>query len=277
MADFSHTFAHLDGAALGVFGVGHLGSVIASGLIQNDFPISRLLVCHGGSPETAVRLADAGLSERIVQANELTQRSRIILYLVRPQNLNAIGNCELLNDALIISFLAGTPLARIPLGIVQGNRVRVMPSAPDTIVRGKAIGGVYPSGNPVVEELLRALGIEQIFLDKESDMHVFTALGVCLPIVLAYCKAQGKCVDEEELIDCAQRHGLGNFEKILEWTHSAEPHFETQIEQEAYMKKAATPGGVTEAMLHRIKAGGSLTQAIEGGIIRSEELGEGSA
>ena len=275
MADFSRTLAHLNGAALGVFGVGHLGRVIASGLIHNDFPISRLLVCHGGSPETAARLAEAGLSERIVQASELAQRSRIILYLVRPQNLNAIKNCELIKDALIISFLAGTPLARIPVRIVQGNTVRVMPSAPDTIVKSKAIGGVYPPGNPIVEELLCALGIEQIFLDKESDMHGFTALGVCLPIVLAYWRAQGKAVDEEELIDCAQRHGLGNFEKILEWTHGAEPQFETKTEREAYMKKAATPGGVTEAMIDRIKAGGSLTQALESGIHRSEVLSKG--
>jgi pyrroline-5-carboxylate reductase len=179
MAGFSRTFAHLNGAALGVFGVGHLGRVIASGLIQNDFPISRLLVCHGGSAETAARLAEAGLSERIVQASELAQRSRIILYLVRPQNLNAIKNCELINDSLLISFLAGTPLARIPVRMAQGNRVRVMTSAPDTIEKRKAIGGVCPPGNPIVEELLCALRVQQIFLDKESDMHAFTALGRC--------------------------------------------------------------------------------------------------
>lgn len=277
MADFSRTFAWLDGAAVGVFGAGHMGRAITAGLVRNGFPISRLFVCHGGSSETAARLAEAGLSERIVEAAELTRKSRIILYLVRPQNVDAIQRCELNADALIISFLAGTPLVRIPVRIAQGNRVRVMTSAPDTLVQGRAIGGVYPRGNFVAEELLRALGIEQFILKDESDMHAFTSLGVCLPIVLACGRAQGTTVDEEELVRCAQKHGLGNYEKILEWAHLAEPRFGTRAAREDYVAKAATPGGVTEAMVKRIREGGSITDALESGILRSRELSRGFA
>ena len=277
MAEFSRTLAHLLGAALGVFGVGHLGRAVGAGLIQNGFPISRLLVCHGGAPETAARLAEEGLSERVVPAGDLTRRSKIILYLVRPQNANAIESCELMDNALVVSFLAGTPLARIPARMVNGTRARVMTSAPDTLVKGKAIGAVYPPGNPVVEELLRALRVEQILLDKESDMHAFTAIGVCLPIVLACWRAQGSTVDEKELIRAARKHHLESFEKILQWAHEAEPRFQTKTEEEAYMNRAATPGGVTEAMIERVKAGGSFTEALESGIHRSKVLSGESA
>jgi pyrroline-5-carboxylate reductase len=273
MADFPLTLACLDGASLGLFGVGHLGRAIGSGLVQNGFPSSRLLVCHGGASDTAARLAEEGLSERVVPAADLARRSRIILYLVRPQNLNAIENCELMDDALIVSFLAGTPMERIPVRMLKGRRVRVMTSAPDTVMKRKAIAAVFPPDDRVVGELLAALHVEQIRLNRESDMHAFTALGVCLPIAFACWRALGRSVDEKELMDNARSHRLAGFEKILQWAHEAEPRFQTRTEEEAYMKRAATPGGVTEAIIERISAGGSLTEALESGIRRSEALG----
>jgi pyrroline-5-carboxylate reductase len=272
VADFSRTIARLDGASLGVFGVGHLGRAIASRLIHNGFPISRMLVCHGGSPQTAALLAEAGLSANVVRPDELAQRSRIILYAVRPQNVKAIETFELMSDSLVISFLAGIPLARIPARTAPGSRFRIIPSSPDTIVEGRAIGAPYPAGNPVVGELLRALSIQQVVVSDEDDLHAFTALGVCLPTVLACWRAQGRAVDNEELFSCARRHGLDNYETIFEWIRQAEPRFKTETDREAYLRRAATPGGVTEAMIREIEAGGSMVETLEKGILRSREL-----
>jgi pyrroline-5-carboxylate reductase len=272
MADFSRTIARLQGNFLGVFGAGHLGRAISSVLIRNGFPICRLLVCHGGSPETTALLAEAGLSAQVIRSDELTRRSGIILYTVRPQHVNAIAHCELRNDALIVSFLAGIPLARIPVRLTQGNRFRVMTSAPDTIVEAGAIGAAYPAGDPVVAELLSALRIEQFFLNDEDELHAFTALGVCLPIVLASWRGQGRAVDDGELFKCARKHGLDNYQRILEWAHRAEPRFETVAARDAYLRKAATPGGVTEAMIGQIREGASIGETLEMGIRRSREL-----
>jgi pyrroline-5-carboxylate reductase len=269
---FSRTLEYLDGASLGVFGAGHLGSAVASCLLQKGFPISRLVVCHGGSPQTAARLAKAGLSDRLVDANRLTRQSKVILYLVRPQGFRAIEHCELHPDALLISFLAGTPLALLPVSVPLSRRVRAMTSAPETIEKGTAIGGMFPGGNPVAEELLGALTSEQFFLDKEDDMHVFTALGVCLPIVLACWRAQRTTVQEGALIQYGHTRGFPHYERILEWALRAEPRFETQSAREEYVRKAATPGGVTEAMILRIQEGVSLPEALESGVLRSEEL-----
>ena len=272
MADFSGTIDRLRGTSLGVFGAGHLGRAISTVLVRNGFPLSRLLVCHGGSPETAALLAEAGLSTRVVRADELTRRSGIILYTVRPQQVNAIERCELRNDALLISFLAGIPRAHIPVLVPSSNRFRVMISAPDTIVEAGAIGAAYPDGNLVVAELLSALGIEQFPLNDEDELHAFTALGVCLPIVLASWRAQGRAVDDGELSRCAQKHDLDNYERILEWAHRAEPRFETAAARDASLLKAATPGGVTEAMIGQIRTGASVSETLERGIRRSREL-----
>jgi pyrroline-5-carboxylate reductase len=229
-------------------------------------------ICHGGSPQTAASLTAAGLSPSVVDARALTRQSRVILYLVRPQEVDAIANCELYPDSLIVSFLAAIPLKRIPVGVPYNSRVRVMPSAPDTIVKGMAIAGIFPRGNPIVGELLDALRVEQFPLDRESDIHAFTALAVCLPIVLAFARALGRSVGDGELLECALGRALPDFDRILRWAYSAEPRFATDAERERYIQKAATPGGVTEAMLSRIADGGSIMESMEAGVSRSQML-----
>ncbi|MGA2480189.1 MAG: hypothetical protein ABSG63_15660, partial [Spirochaetia bacterium] len=194
-----------------------------------------------------------------------------------PQSFSAIGARELMEDVLVLSFLAGTPLARLPLHPPGANRVRVMPSGPDTIEKGAAIAGIFPPRDAIAEELLGALRIEQLFLPDEELMHAFTAAGVCLPIVLACWRAQGNSVDEHELARCAARHGLRDFPRILAWALRAEPRFSTGAEQEAYLRKAATPGGVTEAMIDLIRAGASLSEALDAGVLRSRALSDGRA
>jgi pyrroline-5-carboxylate reductase len=269
---FPLTFALLRGAALGVFGAGHLGGALAGGLLRANFPADRLLVCHGGSAETARRLEAEGLSERVKPAAELVRVSRIVLYCVRPQGRAAIGGLPLAADALLVSFLAGTPLAAIPVGAAPGRRVRVMPSNPETFAAGTAIAGTWPGGNPVVEELLRALQVELFPLQAEDDVHAFTALGVCLPIMFACARAFGTPYDDAGLAACAAGNGLRDFGRILSWARGVEPRFATTAEQDAYLAKAATPGGVTEAMVVRLRAGGSLPTALEAGVRRSREL-----
>jgi len=70
---------------------------------------------------------------------------------------------------------------------------------------------------------------------------------------------------------------LPDFPRILAWALRAEPRFTTRAEQESYLGKAATPGGVTEAMIDRIRAGGSLAEALTAGVLRSRELSAGSS
>jgi pyrroline-5-carboxylate reductase len=272
MAEFPFTLARLDGAALGVFGAGYLGGALARGLLRAGFPRDRLLVCHGGSTATIERLAREGLGLQVREAGELTRRCRVVMYCVRPADFAEIGAFPLMDGALLLSFLAGTPLARLPLRPAAAGRVRVMTSGPETIDKREAIGGIFPAHNEIAEELLRALRIQAFALQDEEGMHAFTALGVCLPIVLACWRAQGGSIDEAELARCAARHGVAAFERILTWALSAEPRFARGADQEQYLRRAATPGGVTEAMIDRIRAGDGISQALDAGVQRSRKL-----
>ncbi|HEY9595409.1 MAG TPA: NAD(P)-binding domain-containing protein, partial [Spirochaetia bacterium] len=191
MSKFDLTLEHLGAGTLGVIGAGRLGGTLIAGLLAVRFPTERLLVAHGGSPGTRARLVAAGLSERIATVPALLEASRVVLLLVRPQSLGGVGRLSLRPGTLVVSFLAGVPIARLPLEGTSLDAARVIPSAPDTIERRMAIAGVYPGGHGVVEELLGALGIRVHALSSEDDLHAFTAAGVCLPIAFAYLRGRG--------------------------------------------------------------------------------------
>jgi pyrroline-5-carboxylate reductase len=116
-----------------MFGSGHLGLAIACGLPDAGFPSHKLTICHRGSADTHWQLVESGLTECIVDCKEVVCRSRIVLYVVRPQHYRSLADYAIPPDSLLVSFPAGVELGRIPLSLAESQRVRVMPSAPDTL------------------------------------------------------------------------------------------------------------------------------------------------
>jgi pyrroline-5-carboxylate reductase len=273
MAGFSRTLQRLDGTALGVVGAGRLGGTLIKGLLDAGFPRARLLVAHGRSAETRARLAKTGLSDRIVDTQSLVRGSGIIFLVVPPQSVSALQGAADSPGRLVISFAAAVPLAKLPWLGVTGTGVRVLTSAPETIERRDAIAAVTPPGDPVVLELLGALGLSPVPVDEEDDLHAFTAAGVCLPMAFAFLRGRGQEPKDEEIRAFAARHRLPHLEAVLEWAHHAEPAFKDENERHMFIRNGTTPGGVTEAMLRAIEAGGTLLHALEAGLRRSRELG----
>ncbi|MEW6110500.1 MAG: NAD(P)-binding domain-containing protein [Thermodesulfobacteriota bacterium] len=101
------TFQFLGSSSLGIFGAGYLGRAIIRGLLQAGFPKQRLVICHKGSRETRQKLAAAGPSGLEADRHEAVRRSKIVFYLVRPQDYLSMGGCTMKGDSLFVSFLAG--------------------------------------------------------------------------------------------------------------------------------------------------------------------------
>jgi pyrroline-5-carboxylate reductase len=273
MPGFPRTLHHIDGSDLGVVGAGRLGGALIRGLLHAGFPRKRLLVSHGASAETRARLAEEGLSGQSVATTALVARSRIILLVVRPQDVSGLERDATPHNPLVISFAAAVPISRLPWTSGPGTAVRVLTSAPETIERGTGIAGVTPPGNPVVEELLEALGLPAVPIDNEDELHAFTSAGVCLPMAFAFLRGQGRTPDDAEVRAFAARHALPHLDEILRWVYAAEPQFGTEAERRDFISRGTTPGGVTEAILKPLAAGGSLLDALEAGVRRSRELG----
>jgi pyrroline-5-carboxylate reductase len=276
VAAFAATFATLGPGCLGIFGAGHLGRALAGGLVQAGFPPSRLLVCHRGSPESRASLDAASLGPCVTGAEDLARRSAVLLVALRPQDAAALAAHRVREGSLVVSFMAGFPLARLPVRGAAIRRARVMPSAPFTIAQRSGIAGLFPADEPVVHELCEALGLAAIPVSREDTLHAFTALGVCLPIALTYWCSLGREVDDAALTALAAAHGLPDYGRILAWAHTARQRSLAGDGLTAFLAAAATRGGVTAAILEAIGAGSSLPDALEAGVRRSRGLGPGA-
>jgi pyrroline-5-carboxylate reductase len=265
----------LEHSTIGLFGAGHLGRAVATGLLAAGLPAENLAICHRGSERTERELAAAGLAARVAHPETVVAQSRILLYLVRPQDRAAIGDWPVREDALFISFMAGVPLAAIPVRLPESQRVRVMTSAPDTLRRRNGIAALFPADSPLAAEILVSLGLRVIGLQRESDIHSFTALGPCLPIALAYWDGLGREISPSEILQTAQDFALPDYAPILHWALATRPTGLAGESLQQYVAQAATPGGVTETIINAIDEGATLSRALARGIRRSQELADG--
>ncbi len=268
-----HTCQFLDASTLGIFGAGHMGRAIARGLLDAGLPPSMLRVCHRGSADTRQQLAELGLSQCLADRSEVAHNSRIVLYVVRPQDYVALADCTMRADGLLVSFLAGIPLARLPVSLPTNQRVRVATSSPHTLQLKNGIAAMYPAGSVIVHEILSALSLRVFALEREEDMDAFTAFCTCLPTALAYSEALGREVEAQELLATAARYRLPDYGQVLTWARAVQPRGLSVTELDAYIAQAATPGGVTQTILREIETGKPLSIALESGVELARSLG----
>ncbi|HTI98585.1 MAG TPA: NAD(P)-binding domain-containing protein [Dongiaceae bacterium] len=263
---------HLGGSPLGVFGGGHLGQVLAQSLLAAGLPRQQLVLCHGGNPATQQKLVTLGLQQNVASPGEVAGRAKIIFYTVRPQSYRAIEGMAGQPDLIFASFLAGVPLDRLPLALPESQKVRIITSGPETIRQHRGIAALFPENSVVVSELLAALKLRCFALAREEDMDAFTAFGPCLQLALAEWGRTGRSVDETELLRAAQQFNVPQIGQLLAWARSAQPENLSARDLDDYLAQAATPGGVTEAILTAIRSGLSLPAALAQGVTRSRQL-----
>ena len=151
-----------------------------------------------------------------------SRSARILLYLVRPQNYTAIGDFALPDDSLLVSFLAGVPLAKIPAA--ASNRVPRHDQRPPTPCA--AATASPPSTRrtiPSSANSSKPSGFASSLLAAKADFHAFTALGPCLPIALTCWDGLGRTADDEAILETARKEGLPDYAPILQWAHSVRP------------------------------------------------------
>jgi len=256
----------LAGESIGVIGCGHLGSAIALQLVSGGFPLDRLRVSRGKSDGSLEKIIDAGLGPCLAGNEEICRDCGIIFICIRPQSLPELKNLAFPKDALVVSCLAGVSLSAIR-GLLGVDAVRMMPSGPDSILEGKGIAAIYPD-NQALSQVLQALGLRVFELAAEEQMHVFTA-GICLPAALL-ASGDGEQAGEKAC-RCLSRE-YSDFPEIFSWARDVRPHFEKEEDKEDYIRRMATSGGITEAIVQSLGKGDDLTTALKNGIDRSKEI-----
>jgi pyrroline-5-carboxylate reductase len=251
---------------IGIIGAGHLGLSLAGAFLDHGFPRADLLVSHAGSPATRAAIRDAGLEDNLAGNDEICRRCSVIFIAVRPQSVATLAGLPFPENGLVVSCMAG--ISRESLGKQLGvEAIRMMPGGPDTIRHNRGIAALCPD-HPKLSGLLSFMGLEVHAMPDEESMHVFTA-GVCLPAAILAYRATGRDPDNEIA-------GLGRefplLAELYRWAEEVTPDSGSRSDEESYIAKMCTPGGVTSAIVTSIRAGASLSAAIHAGILRSREI-----
>jgi len=254
---------------IGIIGAGHLGLTMAQVFLRSFLQPANLLISYNGSINTKRSIAALGLWDQVVPTDELCKVADLVFIFIRPQSFIDFKIPATGTDALFISGMAGVPLTS--LETVFGNNVcRIMTSGPDTIRQNKAIAAIYPF-NETVNQVITASGFALTILNEEQEMHYFT-VGFCLPAALVLAKKPGINV---EIAPADLKPGYAIIRQLYAWAKSVVPAFKSAEQAEDYIRKMATPGGITEAILINLEKTRDLLQAVEAGLERSMAISAG--
>lgn len=250
---------------IGIIGVGHIGQAVALKLLEKGYPRKNLSLSYNGSIFTFSDLYDNNLDELIHNNSDIVKTCSIIILSVPPQKFRQIGEFNLDEDVLVISFMAGITADTIKEQTGSNNVVRIIPTGPDTIKNSKSIAGVYP-GNKEANLLFDLLDMDYYVVDTEDKMNLMVLMG-CLPAV--YCKVNPKLDENKKAIE-KLAVDFPEFIEIAKKTEQLVP----EDNKEEFIKEVSTSGGVTEAIITSLNEGNSLYDSLINGLKRNDELSE---
>jgi pyrroline-5-carboxylate reductase len=254
---------------VGIIGYGHLGMALAEALLRHGFPKDRMMISYGGNQSTLEHIKNNGLLDNIASNVEISARCDTVFIALRPQAFGALRELKFSGQSMVISCMAGIPLSSLKkaLGV---DVYRIMPGGPEAIKEGKnGIVAMFPY-NDGLKDLLASMGLTVYTMTNEASMHYFT-VGVCLPAAIIVAKERG--IEMDDAIREVTKD-YKDFSLINSWAMKIIPDISSEAESEEYVRKIATKGGVTEAIVDSLNSGSTFLDAIRSGIIRSKEISD---
>jgi pyrroline-5-carboxylate reductase len=155
---------------LGVLGVGHLASYVVAGL--RNAGDSRSVLLSPRNQERSQALAQQHDCDIAADNQAVVEGARLILLSVRPHQVkDLLENLNFSSEHLVISCVAGMPLAEVALLAAPARVVRTLPLACAEV--GEGAVPLYPD-HSVARQLLGAIGCVIPFEDEQ----VFELAGV---------------------------------------------------------------------------------------------------
>lgn len=254
---------------IAIIGAGHLGLALAKRMLACNFNVERITISHHGSTRTRERLKEAGLASRIATNRELSARADLIFLAIKPSDVNSLRDTVFREATVVVSCIAGLQTASLQK-LLQHEVIRIMPSNPPTIEAGTAIAALFPEA-AAVADILSVMNFKIYPMAAEEAFHLFTA-AVCLPAAFLYLRLYQRTMDEAELLN-RYIPEYDRFAEVYHWVKREAPLLTSEAAINGYLRRMATKGGITEAILESLKEGNSLAAALEKGIHRSKEIG----
>ncbi|MFN8353598.1 MAG: pyrroline-5-carboxylate reductase [Spirosomataceae bacterium] len=262
---------------IAIVGCGNMGMAFAKSFLQYDLVKKENLLLIEKSAERgdALRAEKSGVVVETISPH--VGEYDLIILSVKPQDYLSVAESlrEVIQyNQLILSIMAGTPIAKIQQTLNHSLVVRAMPNTPAMLGMGMT---AYAAAKEVdiqqlrrIENLINATG-RSVFLEDESLIDAVTALSGSGPayffyLVKAMVEAGKRMGFEEGMAGLLVKQTmLGAFHLI----NNADKNLDDLI------KAVASKGGTTEAALKRFEEGqlaDNLIAGIEAAQKRATEL-----
>ena len=253
-----------------------MASAIVQGLLEKEHYKPEEIACTCGDDPTGPALAKATGIQFLPDITPALHETEAVILACKPQQFTAI-NSELAGAArgkLIISILAGTPLARLGERFAHArNVVRTMPNTPGQIGAGVTaftpLRELSQKDVEIVENTLSSLG--NFHEVEEEDLDAVTALSGSGPAYVFEFAAALR----EAGVNCGLDEGLADALAVDTVLGAAMLLAESEETPEALRDAVTSPGGTTAAALKVLEEGDLrrlVDQALEAAKARSIEL-----
>jgi len=268
---------------IALIGSGVMAEAIVAGLLRQNVAPAEGIVAAGPRERRGKFLNQQYGVRTFLQNSEAAAGAQVVVLSIKPQSLESVLvdlHDRLLEDALVLSIIAGAPIARIARGLNRRAVVRAMPNTPGRIGRGITVWTASPEANTEQKEMARrilgALG-EEIFLADEKFLDMATALSGTGPAYVFLFM--------EALVDAGVHLGFPRRvaeQLVTETVRGSVEYYLTNSENQAahlagLRNDVTSPGGTTAAALYFLEKAGfrtALSRAVWAAYERSRELGK---
>ena len=265
---------------IAIVGPGVMGKTIATSLIQTGRILPGRIIMAGPNPERLKQLqAELGLRWSASNA-EAASAADVVILAVKPQRLDQAARSlkgALKPGTLVISILAGAPLAALEQKLETRCLVRAMPNTPARIGMGITVwakaADVDETQHEIAAEIMRTFG-DEIFVADEGYLDMATALSGTGPAYVFLFM--------EAMIDAGVHMGFPRriAEQLVVQTlrGSTEFYLQSRGHPAQLRDDVTSPGGTSAEALYYLEKAGfrtAISRAIWAAYQRGIELGKG--
>jgi pyrroline-5-carboxylate reductase len=270
-----------DNSRIAFIGPGVMAEAMIAGLIRQEVAQPSRLLASGPRVERGEELRSRYGIESLTDNAAAAKAADVIVLSVKPQRLGTVleglrGAVK--PEALILSIVAGAPIAKIS-GILEHDAiVRAMPNTPAQIGEGITVWTAAPAASEeqreMARQILAALG-EEVFLEEEYYLNMATALSGTGPAyVFLFLEA---------MVDAGVHLGFPRrvAEQLVAQTVRGSVDYYTRDTDPVHLARlrnqVTSPGGTAAAALYYLEKAGfrtAISRAVWAAYERSQELGK---
>lgn len=262
--------------SLAIIGAGNMGSALVKALINAKVVAASQLIVSDPSDEKLAALAAAGV--RTTVNNLKAIHADFLTLAIKPQQFAELAKelrGKISPKTVVISIMAGVPIAKIQAALGHDKIIRCMPNTPALIGKGVigwfAAPKVTATEKTAAKKILKAGG-ETFEFQDESLLNDVTALSGCGPgFFFAIMKAWEEAISTGLHIPHEQSTAM--FRKTIEGSLALLQS--SGKTPEILMNQVASKGGSTEAGLQELTKAGFerlFTNMVKAAYDRCKEL-----